>query len=162
MSLKWQPKVLMYVPAAHSAEGAQGRNTYYCREHSRPAYERKSFSTGEEATELEQSRWAQHAQRRKRPVDRFGEWTLQHAWKVGSLLTSQVNGALCGKLRALACVQKVVEKTIMEFLNREVYDQVCLLSSLSIERQNWALGNQIGVCYTGPGERCQLEPWEEG
>ena len=81
---------------------------------------------------------------------------------MGSLLTSQVNGALCGKLRALACVQKVVEKTIMEFLNREVYDQVCLLSSLSIERQNWALGNQIGVCYTGPGERCQLEPWEEG
>lgn len=75
---------------------------------------------------------------------------------------SQVNGALCGKLRALVCVQKVVERTIMEFPNREVYDQVCLLSSLSIERQNWALGDQMGVCYSGPGERCQLEPREEG
>ena len=44
----------MYVPDAHGTMGAQRRNTY--REHSRPASERKSFSTGKEATELEQSR----------------------------------------------------------------------------------------------------------
>lgn len=35
----------------------------------------------------------QHAQRhRKEPVDRFGEQTLQHAWKLGSLLRNQVMG----------------------------------------------------------------------